>query len=300
MTSAAMESGFFYLAGSGISPLFLFSSKLAKSMAAAIVLFAGLFIVIAPCEAKAGVSVKRYATRNVFNDLIYSLFYQGGIYILLIYTPFFDLVRGRLSLFDLHLVDRMPAYLSLPLYFLAMDFYGYWIHRLQHTRLFWPFHSVHHSQTQLSFFTLFRFHLLEQFWTGAIVIIPVLFLGVQPKTWLPLQFLHNLLTALPHAELNWRLGPLYRVLNGPVFHSFHHSPDPKYFNKNFGMFFSFWDFLFGTAVDAPDRCRIYGVAGLDMPETISRQFVTPFRMLYRQSFATPNPEQHAVPRAPSA
>jgi hypothetical protein len=64
---------------------------------------------------------------------------------------------------------------------------------------------------------------------------------------------------------------------------------PKYFNKNFGMAFSFWDFLFGTAVDAPDRCRIYGVAGLNMPETILRQFLVPFRMLYRQSIANENP-----------
>ena len=295
-----MESELWNFAGASLTPLFLLSSKLAKSMAAAILLFGGLFIVVALSEVKEGASVKRYATRNVFNDLIYGLFYQGGIYILLVYAPFFHFVRAKLSLFDLHLLSRMPAYLSLPLYFLAIDFCGYWIHRLQHTRLIWPFHSVHHSQTQLSFFTLYRFHLLEQFVTSATVIIPLLILGAQPKTWLPLQFLHNLLTALPHAELNWRLGPFYRVFNGPVFHSIHHSPEPRFFNKNFGMFFSFWDFLFGTAVDTPERCRVYGVAGLDMPETISRQFVTPFRMLYRQSFATPNPEQHAVPRAPSA
>ena len=295
-----MESELWGFAGSIVTPLFLLSSRLARSMAAAILLFAGLLVVIALCEAKGGASLKRYASRNVLNDLLYGLFYQGGLYALLVYTPFFDSVQAKLSLFDLHLLSRMPAYVSLPVYFLVIDFCAYWIHRLQHTRVLWPFHSVHHSQRQLSLFTQYRFHLLEQFMTSAAVIIPLMILGAHPRVWLPLQFLEYFLAALPHAELNWRLGPLYRVLNGPVFHSIHHSPEPRFFNKNFGMVFSFWDFLFGTAVDAPDRCRIYGVAGLDMPETISGQFLTPFRMLYRQSIATPNAEQHAIPRAPSA
>ena len=295
-----MESELWNFAGVSVTPLFLLSRKLARSMAAAILLFAALLVVIGLCEAKGGASLKRYTSRSVLNDLLYGLFYQGGLYALLVYTPFFDFVRGKLSLFDLHLLGRMPAYVSLPLYFLVIDFCNYWIHRLQHTRFFWPFHSIHHSQGQLSFFTEYRFHLLEQFMTSAAVLIPLMILGAHPKVWLPLQFLEYFLAALPHAELNWRLGPLYRVLNGPVFHSIHHSPEPRFFNKNFGMVFSFWDFLFGTAVDAPDRCRIYGVAGLDMPETISGQFLTPFRMLYQQSMAAPNVEQNALPRAPSA
>ena len=120
-------------------------------------------------------------------------------------------------------------------------------------------------------------------------IIPLLLLGAPPKVWLPISFLQWFLQAIQHSELNWRMGPLCRAIAGPVFHSIHHSPDPKYFNKNFGMAFSFWDFLFGTAVDAPDRCRIYGVAGLNVPETILRQFLVPFRMLYRQSIANENP-----------
>src|SRR5438067_7944251 len=31
----------------------------------------------------------------------------------------------------------------------AADFVGYWRHRLEHTRLLWPSHSIHHSHTDV-------------------------------------------------------------------------------------------------------------------------------------------------------
>ena len=267
--------------------------RLGTSMRAGLVLFAGLFLVIVFFEAISRVSLKRYMSRNFLNDLLYGLFYRGGAYTLFVYEPFFNSLRPKLAIIDLHLLGGIPSYWSLPIYFLVTDLLGYWIHRLQHTRFFWPFHSVHHSQQTLTFVTFYRFHFVEEFFANAAAIIPLLLLGAPPKVWLPISFLQWFLQAIQHSELNWRMGPLYRAIAGPVFHSIHHSPDPKYFNKNFGMAFSFWDFLFGTAVDAPDRCRNYGVAGLNMPETILGQFLMPFRMLYRQRIAAPKTQQRA-------
>jgi sterol desaturase/sphingolipid hydroxylase (fatty acid hydroxylase superfamily) len=267
--------------------------RLGTSMRAGLVLFAGLFLVIVFFEAISRASLKRYMSRNFLNDLLYGLFYRGGAYTLFVYEPFFNSLRPKLAIIDLHLLGGIPSYWSLPIYFLVTDLLGYWIHRLQHTRFFWPFHSVHHSQQTLTFVTFYRFHFVEEFFANAAAIIPLLLLGAPPKVWLPISFLQWFLQAIQHSELNWRMGPLCRAIAGPVFHSIHHSPDPKYFNKNFGMAFSFWDFLFGTAVDAPDRCRNYGVAGLNMPETILGQFLMPFRMLYRQRIAAPKTEQRA-------
>jgi sterol desaturase/sphingolipid hydroxylase (fatty acid hydroxylase superfamily) len=267
--------------------------RLGTSMRAGLVLFAGLFLVIVFFEAISRASLKRYMSRNFLNDLLYGLFYRGGAYTLFVYEPFFNSLRPKLAIIDLHLLGGIPSYWSLPIYFLVTDLLGYWIHRLQHTRFFWPFHSVHHSQQTLTFVTFYRFHFVEEFFANAAAIIPLLLLGAPPKVWLPISFLQWFLQAIQHSELNWRMGPLYRAIAGPVFHSIHHSPDPKYFNKNFGMAFSFWDFLFGTAVDAPDRCRNYGVAGLNMPETILGQFLMPFRMLYRQRIAAPKTQQRA-------
>jgi sterol desaturase/sphingolipid hydroxylase (fatty acid hydroxylase superfamily) len=267
--------------------------RLGASMRSGLVLFGSLFLVIVFFEALSRASLKRYVSRNFLNDLLYSLFYRGGAYTLFVYQPFFNSLRPKLAIIDLHLLSRIPYYWSLPIYFLGIDLVGYWIHRLQHTRFFWPFHSVHHSQQTLTFLTFYRFHFVEEFFANAAAIIPLLLLGAPPRVWLPISFLQWFLQAIQHSELNWRMGPLYRAIAGPVFHSIHHSPDPQYFNKNFGMAFSFWDFLFGTAVDAPERCRIYGVSGLNMPETILGQFLTPFRMLYRQNIAAPKIQQRA-------
>jgi hypothetical protein len=55
-----MESELWGFAGSIVTPLFLLSSRLARSMAAAILLFAGLLVVIALSEARGGASLKRF------------------------------------------------------------------------------------------------------------------------------------------------------------------------------------------------------------------------------------------------
>src|SRR5260370_12001713 len=258
----------------------------------AIVLFAMLFVVIVICEALSGSRLKRYASRNFLNDMLYGLFYQGGIYTLFIYEPFFNSLRPKLAILDLHLQARWPAYLCLPIYFVVADLFAYWLHRLQHTRFLWPFHSVHHAQQQLTFITFFRFHFVDYFTANAVGTIPLLVLGASPRVWAPIGFAQWFLQAIQHSELNWRLGPFHRVIVGPVFHSIHHSPEPKFLNKNFGMSFSFWDFLFGTSVNAEERCTVSVVTGLAMPETIFGQFIVPFRMLYVQVL-------RAAGRAPS-
>lgn len=38
------------------------------------------------------------------------------------------------------------------------DFIAYWRHRLEHTRWLWPAHAIHHSDTEVSWLTLLRFH----------------------------------------------------------------------------------------------------------------------------------------------
>jgi sterol desaturase/sphingolipid hydroxylase (fatty acid hydroxylase superfamily) len=253
---------------------------LSASMRHAIIFFAMLFLVIVICEALSGSRLKRYASRNFLNDMLYGLFYRGGIYTLFIYDPFFNSIRPKLALLDLQLLAKWPVYLSLPIFFVVADLFGYWFHRLLHTRFLWPFHSVHHAQHQLTFVTFYRFHFVDYFVANTVGIVPLLLLGAPPQVWAPIGFAQWFLQAIQHSELNWRMGPFYRAIVGPVFHSIHHSPEPQFFNKNFGMTFSFWDFLFGTAVDEQERCLISGVTGLAMPETIFGQFTYPFRMLH--------------------
>lgn len=178
--------------------------RLGSSTRSALVLFAGLFLVIVFFEFLSRAPLRRYMSRNFLNDLLYGLFYRGGLYTLFVYQPFFNSLRPKLAIIDLHLLSRIPSYWSLPIYFLITDLVGYWIHRLQHTRFLWPFHSVHHSQQKLTFVTFYRFHFVEEFIANAAAIIPLLLLGAPAKVWLPISFLQWFLQAIQHSELNWR------------------------------------------------------------------------------------------------
>jgi sterol desaturase/sphingolipid hydroxylase (fatty acid hydroxylase superfamily) len=107
-----------------------------------------------------------------------------------------------------------------------------------------------------------------------------------------------MLEALQHAQLDWRFGPLYRVVVSPVFHSIHHSAEPRHHNRNYSAMFSIWDYLFGTAAVSATRPRVYGVEGLAMAESLPAQLFTPFRMLARKRAALAQdgtPSGHPTP-----
>ena len=46
-----------------------------------------LFVAMLACEAASRVDLRRYLTRNFGTDLLYRFFYNGGIYMGLIYSP---------------------------------------------------------------------------------------------------------------------------------------------------------------------------------------------------------------------
>ena len=139
---------------------------------------------------------------------------------------------------------------------------------------------MHHAPGELSTLTQNRRHLIERVYMDVALYLPILVvLGIPSETWPILWMVFGMLEALQHAELDWRFGPLYYVFVSPVFHSLHHSSDPRYYDKNLGGMFSIWDHLFGTAAGVKERPEEYGVPGLTMKETLTSQLVTPFKTL---------------------
>jgi hypothetical protein len=51
-----------------------------------------------------------------------------------------------------------------------------------HVSLFWPFHAVHHSQKHLSFFTDFRYHIVEYIVRHTVLVIPFLIFQINTPT----------------------------------------------------------------------------------------------------------------------
>jgi sterol desaturase/sphingolipid hydroxylase (fatty acid hydroxylase superfamily) len=55
-----------------------------------------------------------------------------------------------------------------------------------------------------------------------------------------------------HTHFKISFGPLNSVLLCPHWHQLHHSVDPRHYDRNFGLLFSFWDRWFGTLC-VPER-----------------------------------------------
>jgi len=233
-----------------------------------------------------GTRTDNYQSRMFGHDTVYWLYYATGLNRLLFLGPFFALLEQPLSILDVKLLTSLPFALQVALFFVISDFIGYWIHRAEHHfKFMWAFHTTHHSQERLTFATTGRFHPVEHFYQDCLTYIPLRILGVDPMSWILVNFVISFNTATQHTQIPWRLGPFYKILATPTFHSFHHSIDPAHHNKNFGGVFSLWDYLFGTAVskDDPPPSRF----GLDFtkPTSLWSTLVTPFRLLYEFYFA---------------
>lgn len=264
---------------------------LGRTMLRTSVVFVGLFLGIAFLECLSNpAAIRRYLSRHFRTDILYGLFYQGGIYHLCITVPLFTLLEKPCAFLKVGLLLELPRPLGYVLFWVLADLMGYWMHRWQHTsRVLWSFHCVHHSQTQMTFVTSNRLHLMDQLLTNCVLFVPWLILGVPTFAWLPVYLLQQVLEGVQHAELPWRYGPLYRIIVSPVFHAIHHSTQPEHYNKNYAKILSVWDIVFGTAVcDAP-RPRVYGVVGLSMPESLTQHFFASFALLWRAYKPTRTP-----------
>ena len=256
---------------------------LARSAGLAGLLFLASSLLVFAFESRGGAALARYKSKSFVNDVVYSAFYRGGFYAVFVWALVVNLLGNKLAFLQLHVLDSLPLYAAVPIYWIVGDLLLYWLHRAQHHfPWLWAFHSVHHAEQQLSTLSQSRRHPAEQVLNGLAVHLPLVFvLGLPTRAWLPWYALAQMLQSAQHAELDWRFGPLYRVVVSPVFHSIHHGTHERFFNRNFGQMFSCWDYLFGTASSATTRPAEYGVRGLVMRESLVAQLVAPFRMFRR-------------------
>lgn len=220
-----------------------------------------------------------YRTRNALNDLGYAVFYKCSFYSVLVF-PLFALLVPRLQFLRMNSMARLPPVVALIVCWIVFDFLNYWMHRLQHAvQPLWAFHSVHHTQTRLTFLSANRIHAVEQLYVGVLMMVPAFLLGIPPRQWLPLLLAQTFSETLQHAQLNWSFGPLRWLFVSPVSHAIHHSAEEHEYNTNYGRVFSLWDVVFGTFLFSARTTRRYGVDGMDVPERLTAQFVHPFRYL---------------------
>jgi len=259
------------------------AAPLVRSTGYAVLVYGAFSLAILLAERHAGADIARYGSRNFFNDVVYTLFYRGGVYGVLILGACTGALEPRLSFMRVELLREVPWPVGLAVFWIGADFALYWWHRLQHAnRFLWALHSVHHSQQRLNLLTAFRRHPLETLLGNVIIGFGIfhLVLGVPAREWMPLGVVITCLIAIQHAQLDWRFGVFHRIVVSPRFHAFHHSLDPAHANANYGMILSVWDYVFGTAVPEQPRPTRYGIDGIDYRESLLRQLGTPFRLMW--------------------
>ncbi len=155
------------------------------------------------------------------------------------------------------------------------DFFSYWRHRLEHTRLLWPSHAIHHSDTEMTFLTLWRFHPINRATTAIIDIACLSLLGLPQWSITVVFAVRHYYGQFIHADVPWTYGPLKYLLVSPVMHRWHHARDVVGSGSNFATVFSVFDQAFGT-YHMPGLCTVpLGVRDNMGPGAI-RQLVYPF------------------------
>lgn len=196
------------------------------------------------------------------------------------------LLRIPLHDFDAWMANRsffghLPWLLQVPLALLIFDFLGYWQHRLMHgTRLF-RLHAIHHSARSLDWLSAARNHPLAEALGRVWAMVPILYLGIDPRIVAPLVPFIGLWGLFLHANVSFRLHPLRYLVATPHFHRWHHAAERGALGKNFAALFPVWDLLFGTFYLPERRPMFFGLIEEDpedrLPETFVGQMLYPFR-----------------------
>jgi sterol desaturase/sphingolipid hydroxylase (fatty acid hydroxylase superfamily) len=145
--------------------------------------------------------------------------------------------------------------------FLALDFAGYWVHRLAHTvNFFWNNHIVHHSSEEYNLACALRQSISVYFRIYAFLLIPAAMFGVPQEVIAVVAPLHLFAQFWYHTQHIHKMGWLEYIIVTPAHHRVHHAINPEYLDKNYGQIFIFWDRMFGSfKEETPEITAVYGV-----------------------------------------
>ncbi len=144
--------------------------------------------------------------------------------------------------------------------FLLHDFIVYWSHRFSHeVRLFWCFHSVHHTPDEMRVTTAIRGSIFD-FLLNPLFFVWVGLLGVHPLMFVIVTSTAKIWGALQHVNEAFvgKLPKLNKIFVTPDVHRVHHGKNIIYLDRNYAEIFSFWDRIFGTYEEYEERPD-YGV-----------------------------------------
>lgn len=169
---------------------------------------------------------------------------------------------------------------------LALDFSSWLVHWVMHnTALFWRFHIIHHSDTNVDVTTGLRHHPGDSLLRGVFFLLLIFISGAPMYAVMIYQTLVVLATAFTHANINLPKAvdkALSYFLISPNMHKVHHHWKRPYTDSNYGAVFSIWDRLLGTFTTLDTKDLRYGIDKNfpeEKDENILKLLVKPFQKL---------------------
>ncbi|MCB9546944.1 MAG: sterol desaturase family protein [Myxococcales bacterium] len=233
------------------------------------------------------------ALHLVFNaHFLGAILYGLAFYHLLPHVDAWLADRGWVGALYHDAASAWPLWIQIPVALVALDFVQWCVHNLLHRVPFlWPLHEVHHSvkDGEMDWIVAFRFQWSEVVLYKTVQFLPLAWFGFAPEALLFHAVFGTLIGHLNHANLAWGYGPLRYVFNSPRMHIWHHDYDGPPHGRNFGIIFSTWDWIFGTAYMPDHPPRKLGYPGVEaVPQDFFGQVVWPLQK------AVPALRRHAV------
>ncbi len=145
--------------------------------------------------------------------------------------------------------------------FFALDFSGYWTHRIAHEyNFFWNNHIIHHSSEEFNLACALRQSISGIVRIFVIFLLPAALLGVPANVIAIVAPLHLFAQFWYHTQHIGKMGFLEKMIVTPSHHRVHHAINKEYLDKNYGQIFIFWDKWFSTYQQELENVQpVYGI-----------------------------------------
>ncbi len=165
-------------------------------------------------------------------------------------------------------IADVPPGLAIVAAVVILDFAIYFQHVMLHAvPVLWRLHRMHHADLDFDVTTGTRFHPVEILLSIAIKMAVIVLIEVPAPAVVVFEVLLNATAMFNHSNVTLPLS-LDRVLRPfvvtPDMHRVHHSELPHETNSNFGFNPPWWDRLFGTYRDQPEKGHEGMTIGIDL------------------------------------
>jgi Delta7-sterol 5-desaturase len=186
--------------------------------------------------------LKDYRRDIFYSAISMCIFAAVGVLTFTVLRPYTNIYN------DIHQHSMLYYGFTYVWMFFLHDAYFYWTHRaMHHPKVFKHVHLIHHKSTNPSPWTAYAFHPLEAVMEAFIVMLIAFSFPVHHHAimyYMLFQICYNV-----YGHLGFEIFPknmnkhwLGKYFNTSVAHNMHH----KYFIKNYGLWTTVWDRLFGT------------------------------------------------------